>query len=37
VDAQRKLDNEQAQVKAEKAAENTRYKAEQASLNTSCQ
>jgi hypothetical protein len=37
VDAQRKLDNEQAQVKAEKAAENKRYKAEQASLNASCQ
>jgi hypothetical protein len=37
VDAQRKLDNEQAQVKAEKAAENKRYKAEQTSLNASCQ
>jgi hypothetical protein len=37
VQAQRKLDNEQAQVKAEKAAENKRYKAEQASINASCQ
>ena len=37
VEAQRKLDNEQAQVKAEKAAENKRYKAEQASINAGCQ
>jgi hypothetical protein len=36
VDAQQKLDNEQAQVKAEKAAENKRYKAEVASINASC-
>jgi hypothetical protein len=37
VEAQQKLDNEKAQVKAEKSAENKRYKAEQASINTSCQ
>jgi hypothetical protein len=36
LEAQRKLDNEQAQVKAEKATENQRYKAEQASINASC-
>jgi len=37
VQAERALDNEKAQVKAEKAAENQRYKAEQASINASCQ
>jgi hypothetical protein len=37
VDAQRELDNEKAQVKAEKSSENKRYKAEVASLNASCQ
>lgn len=37
VEAQRKLDNEQAQVDAEKSAENKRYKAEKASINASCQ
>ena len=37
VEAERKLDNEQAHVKAEKAAENKRYKAEQASINAGCQ
>ena len=36
VKAQRDLDNEQAQVKAEKSSENKRYKAEVASLNASC-
>jgi hypothetical protein len=36
VDAQRKLDNERAQVKAEKSAENKRYKAELARINASC-
>jgi hypothetical protein len=37
VEAQRKLDNEQAQVDAEKSAENKRYKAEKANINASCQ
>jgi len=37
VQAERKLDNEKAQVKAEKAAENKRYKAEKANINASCQ
>ena len=37
VEAERKLDNEKAQVKAEKAAENKRYQAEQANINSSCQ
>jgi hypothetical protein len=37
VEAQRKLDNEKAQVDAEKSAENKRYKAEKASINASCQ
>jgi hypothetical protein len=36
VDAESKLDNEKAQVKAEKAAENKRYQAEQANINASC-
>jgi len=37
VEAQQKLDNENAQVEAEKTAENKRYKAEQANINASCQ
>jgi hypothetical protein len=37
VKAERELDNERAQVKAEKVTENKRYKAEQASINASCQ
>ena len=37
VEAQRKLDNEKAQVDAEKSAENKRYKAEKARINASCQ
>ena len=37
VKAQRDLDNEQAQVKAEKATENKRYKAEKANINSNCQ
>jgi hypothetical protein len=35
--AQRGLDNEKAQVEAEKTTENKRYKAEQASINSKCQ
>jgi hypothetical protein len=36
VQAERALDSEKAQVKAEKAAENKRYKAEQANINATC-
>ena len=37
VQAERQLDDEKARVKEEKAAENQRYKAEQATINASCQ
>jgi hypothetical protein len=37
VEAERKLENENAQAQAEKATESKRYKAEQASINASCQ
>jgi hypothetical protein len=36
VKAQRELENEQAQVNAEKGSENKRYKAERASINANC-
>jgi hypothetical protein len=37
VQAERALDNEKAQVKAEKSAENQRYNAEQTNIKSSCQ